>query len=76
MDNYTIGYWANTKRWTKTHINKDGKPVCGSQIKEDLSFAWCSHGIIPFDIIECKHCKKWWIRYRTKQLENSSGSYQ
>lgn len=66
MSNYSIGYWANTKRWTQTHINESGKPVCGSQIGKDLRFQWCCYGYSEFDYIECEHCKNW---YRKKLSE-------
>lgn len=57
---YSIGYWADTKRYTKVHINRDGKPVCGSKISEALRFQWCAHGIRSgINFLECEHCKKW-----------------
>lgn len=70
MSDYSIGYWANTKRWTQTHVrnNRTGKPVCGSGISWELGFQWCAHiGQFssyyyfhnPDDYIECGHCKKW-----------------
>ena len=64
---YSVGYWANTKRWTQTHINEDGKPVCGSRIKKDLWYQWCADGKV-FEYIECEHCKDW---YRKKLNEYS-----
>ena len=56
---FSIGYWANTKRWTQTHINKDGKPICGSQISENKRFQWCCNDLSMYSYIECSHCKKW-----------------
>lgn len=63
---YSIGYWANTKRWTKTHIRdcQTDKPVCGSQVIEGKSFQWCCWGYSEYGYIECDHCKKW----RQKEL--------
>jgi hypothetical protein len=72
---YSIGYWANTKRWTQTHVRdcETDAPVCGSQISKgsrsnvlnDNSetapkvFQWCSWGYSEYDYIECEHCKAW-----------------
>lgn len=75
MNSYSIGYWANTKRWTQSHIcnNETGKPVCGSQVLISKSnnilndnsetapkrFQWCADGYSQYDYIECDHCKMW-----------------
>lgn len=71
---YSIGYWANTKRYTQTHIRdcETGNPVCGSQISKSLNnivndnsetapkrFQWCCWGYSEYDYIECDHCKMW-----------------
>lgn len=69
---YSIGYWANTKRWTLVHINRDGDPVCGSLIKEDLRFQWCANGI-QFSLLECGHCKNWWVK-KQKEKKHAKGN--
>lgn len=66
---YSIGYFANTKRWTKTHIYDGRKPVCGSQIGKNLSYQWCAHGYSYFDFLECEHCKNWYRRKLSKVVK-------
>jgi hypothetical protein len=53
----SVGYWANTKQWTKTHVAEFGKPICGSKVLKDKKFQWCCNGIM-IEYLECEHCKK------------------
>jgi hypothetical protein len=64
-----IGYFANQKRWTKTHlINEAGNPICGAIINDDMEFQWCSGGR-NITYIECSHCqKKWWAIENKKDI--------
>ena len=66
---YSVGYFANTRRWTKTHIYDGRKPVCGSQIGKTLSYQWCAHGYKHFDYLECEHCKDWYRRKLNEEVK-------
>jgi hypothetical protein len=82
---YSIGYWANTKRWTQTHIRNDetGQPVCGCKISmtrdilNDNSetapkrFQWCAHGYTQWDYLECEHCKNWYRRLLAEEVKKT-----
>lgn len=67
---YSIGYYANTKRYTQVHINESGKPVCGSQIGNDLRYQWCAHGYTQWDYLECEHCKNWYRRKLVNDIKH------
>lgn len=71
---YSIGYWADTKTYTQTHVHENGKPVCGCIVSKKKSYQWCANvqtlnqlkrvqdkSISEHykDYIECLHCKKW-----------------
>lgn len=60
---YSIGYWADTKTYTQTHIHELGKPVCGSKFSKKKSYQWCANLQTLTehykDYVECEHCKKW-----------------
>ena len=63
---YRTGYFANTKRGTKTHVvDETGKPICGRKFKSELSFQLCSYGIYgPY--VECPRCKDRALAIRIK----------
>jgi len=71
---YSIGYWADTKTYTQTHVHLLGKPVCGCRVSKKKIYQWCVHAETLCqlqkmqsralsehykDYIECEHCKKW-----------------
>jgi len=68
--NIGTGYFANTKRWTKVHFvwNNTGKPICGCNIGNDLSYQWCSPRP-NLEYVECKHCER---KAQELTLENLS----
>ena len=58
-----IGYFGSPKRYTRTHLVENGKPICGSKIGEDLRFQWCANIKNPVNLhfntnryVECMHC--------------------
>jgi len=59
-----IGYYANEKRFTKTHVVTRGRPICHSNIDKKLEFQFCANINIK-EFIECKKCLK-----KLNQIEN------
>ena len=57
LERLVVGWFGipGGKSGTKTHIVKDGKPICRSRIHKDAQFQWCSS--YPFEV-ECEHCKR------------------
>ena len=55
---YVLGWFgipgAPERFSTKTHIVKDGRPVCGARLGPTQEFQWCSPmgGYVP----ECRRC--------------------
>ena len=44
---------------TKTHIVRNGKPICGTVIGDKQRFQWCSYSPRRnHDYIECEKCKR------------------
>ena len=43
------------KSGTRTHVCKNGKPICNTQLHKDAELQWCS--AYPF-AVECAHCKR------------------
>ena len=62
-----VGFFANTKTSTKTHIVVNGKPLCGRILHQDSYFHWCSSQIVP-EYVECMHCINK-HRSRTRKLD-------
>lgn len=54
-------------RSTKTHVVREGKPICGARLGKNMEFQWCSHE----DISEpgCDRCKVIQRMHRRKALE-------
>lgn len=53
------GYFASAEKHarTKVHIIKDGIPICGSRIGDNMAFQFCAGGI-HIEYVECMHCKR------------------
>jgi hypothetical protein len=71
----SIGYYANTKRYTKVHVVKDGKPICGMKISSKLRFQWCAYlySGVTHSYVECEHCKK---KLKSKFLFSKETTHQ
>ena len=52
----SVGYFSNTKRFTKVHVVTNGRPICGAQVGKGLSYQWCSNNNTRY--VECQHCRK------------------
>ncbi len=58
MNNYQLGWYgiAGAERHsTKTHIVTDGKPICGSRMRPEMEFQWCSNHPFLYEP-ECRRC--------------------
>lgn len=62
------GYFARATEkghkaaWTKVHLVRDGKPLCGYKPHKTMQFQWNSNGVhLPY--VECDKCKEN-IRYQ------------
>lgn len=67
MEVYQVGYFARSDKWTKCHVTKNGKCLCGYKPHETMEFQWCA-GFIILGFIECPKCKKMAGEILTKQL--------
>lgn len=57
---YSTGWWGipgdlNGRYSTKVHLEFDGKPACGSRLREGMEFQWCSN-VMEWTMLECEHC--------------------
>ncbi len=39
------------------HIVQQGRPVCGSRVRDDSRFQWCAHGV-AWHYVECQRCRR------------------
>ena len=54
-DIYETGYYNNQHRGSKTHVTKNGKPLCNYKIPPTFRFQQCSK-FIYLNAIECEEC--------------------
>jgi len=81
MNRISMGYFSNRQRYTKTHLVRNGKPICNSQIGLNMTYQFCATSIcLDFDPecldqLECESCKAlfrlWRAAYSTKRFTNS-----
>lgn len=55
---YMTGYWGIPgKNGGQTHINRNGKPLCGQRLHPKAEFQFCANRIhLPY--VECQRCKQ------------------
>jgi hypothetical protein len=55
--NYQTGYFCTVgKARGKVHVVENGKPICGSRVKDKSIFQWNAMGI-RHEYIECQKCR-------------------